>query len=62
VLTLALAGTVVLLPRDFVFGLYLVRRRRWAVVARLGVLALAFPYALLLVVSGSFSPFLYFQF
>lgn len=61
-ITLALAGTVVLLPRDFVFGPYLLRHRRGAVLARLAVLALAFPYALLLVVSGTFSPFLYFQF
>jgi alginate O-acetyltransferase complex protein AlgI len=62
VLTLALAGLVVLLPRDFVFGTYLLRPRRGAVAARLAVLALALPYALLLVVGGSFSPFLYFQF
>lgn len=61
-ITLALASTVALLPRDFVGGLYLLRSHRWAVAARVATLAVALPYALLLVVGGTFSPFLYFQF
>jgi alginate O-acetyltransferase complex protein AlgI len=35
---------------------------RWSGAMRVGVCCLAFPYATLLVISGTFSPFLYFQF
>ena len=61
-ITLALASTVALLPRGFVLGPYLQQPTRRALAARAAVLAVALPYALVLVVSGTFSPFLYFQF
>ncbi|MGI8876621.1 MAG: MBOAT family O-acyltransferase [Egibacteraceae bacterium] len=62
-LVLALASLVVLLPRHLVLGPTLERARGAApAVARLAVLGLALPYALLLMAGGSFSPFLYFRF
>ncbi|MEZ5243749.1 MAG: MBOAT family O-acyltransferase [Acidimicrobiales bacterium] len=63
-LTLAAATIgVVLLPRHFVAGPALVDpRSRGALVGRALVMLVALPSALLLVASGSFSPFLYFQF
>lgn len=63
VLILALALTVVLLPRSFVMGRLLDRQDGlWPGVARFGYVALAAPYAAVLVAAGTFSPFLYFQF
>ncbi|MDY7105984.1 MAG: MBOAT family protein [Actinomycetota bacterium] len=58
-----LACGVVLLPRDF-YGGQLIERSRDARVnpARIGLIALALPYTAMLVASGTFSPFLYFQF
>jgi alginate O-acetyltransferase complex protein AlgI len=62
-LTLVAAWSVVLLPGGFVGGVFLARSpARWAPAARFAVLAVALPYAVLLVASGTFSPFLYFQF
>lgn len=61
-ITLALASTVALLPRGFVLGPYLLQPSRRALAARCAVLGGALPWALILVVSGTFSPFLYFQF
>jgi alginate O-acetyltransferase complex protein AlgI len=60
--TLALGSLVPLLPRDFSGG-RLVGSSRGLVAAtvRISLLA-AVPYALVLVMSGTFSPFLYFQF
>ena len=60
---LVLASAVVLLPRDFVAGPLIARGRGVTVVVLRGlVLGLGAPYATLLVASGTFSPFLYFQF
>jgi alginate O-acetyltransferase complex protein AlgI len=58
-----LAGLVVLLPPTF-NGWRLVTRDRGprAATVRLALLTVGLPYALLLVVGGTFSPFLYFQF
>jgi alginate O-acetyltransferase complex protein AlgI len=54
---------VVFLPGSFVGGRFLQRDRLVSArVARILLLVLGLPYALLLVASGSFSPFLYFQF
>ena len=62
-LTLALAGLVVLLPRRFVGGISMPSDiGRWAVVGRVGLMLLGYPYALALVSTGTFSPFLYYQF
>ncbi len=62
-LILALGSAVVLLPPDFVAGPALARGRgRGAIFLRAAVLALGVPYATLLIASGNFSPFLYFQF
>jgi alginate O-acetyltransferase complex protein AlgI len=61
--TLVAAGTVALLPGSFVAGRFLaLAETRWAPAARAVVMAAALPYAVLLVASGTFSPFLYFQF
>jgi len=62
-LVLALSLLVVLLPATFVFGRVLdAGRSRSALVARSAVMALAAPYAAMLVAAGTFSPFLYYQF
>lgn len=62
-LTLVLAALVVLLPRHFVGGISLSQGLgRWAAVGRVGLMLLGFPYALALVSTGTFSPFLYYQF
>jgi alginate O-acetyltransferase complex protein AlgI len=63
-LTLLLASLVaVALPRSIVGGPALVRRdNTFAMAGRAAVMLIALPASLLLVASGSFSPFLYFQF
>ncbi len=62
-LTLALASAVVLLPAGFVAGPTLARGRgAGALLLRAVVLGIGLPYATLLIASGNFSPFLYFQF
>ena len=62
-LTLLLALLVVLLPASFVLGRVLeASRTRPAAVARIVVMAVAAPYAAILVAAGTFSPFLYYQF
>ena len=59
----ALASAVVLLPQDFVAGPWLVAgRRRSLALGRLAWLGGGALYATSLIASGSFSPFLYFQF
>jgi alginate O-acetyltransferase complex protein AlgI len=63
VLTLAAATLVVLLPRTHATGPFLVSNPRLeGRVARVAVMGVALPFALLLAASGAFSPFLYFQF
>jgi alginate O-acetyltransferase complex protein AlgI len=60
---IVLASTVVLLPRNFVFGRVLdASRSRISGVARYAICVVGAPYAALLVAAGTFSPFLYFQF
>jgi alginate O-acetyltransferase complex protein AlgI len=62
-ITLVLAGLTVLLPRSFVGGIVLpVSTRRWAAVGRAALVIIGLPYALAIVSTGSFSPFLYYQF
>jgi alginate O-acetyltransferase complex protein AlgI len=62
-LTLLLALLVVLLPASFVLGRYLeTARSRVGATARVAVMAVAAPYAAILVAAGTFSPFLYYQF
>jgi alginate O-acetyltransferase complex protein AlgI len=62
-LVLAVSSLVVLLPRTFVGGVLVADGRgRWAALARAALFLVALPYAAFLVASGSFSPFLYFQF
>lgn len=62
-LILALAGLVVLLPRTFRGGIHVARGSgRSADVSRTALFAVGLPYAALVVASGSYSPFLYFQF
>jgi alginate O-acetyltransferase complex protein AlgI len=59
----ALALLVTLLPRGVVFGRVLATARGGlALAGRVGEAAVGLPLALLLVVSGTFSPFLYFRF
>ncbi len=61
--TLVAAGAVAVLPGSFVGGRFLASgEARWAPAARAAVMVLALPYAMLLVASGTFSPFLYFRF
>ena len=50
------------LPGHFVGGRWLLGDGRKPQLARLALLLVALPYALILAASGSFSPFLYFQF
>jgi alginate O-acetyltransferase complex protein AlgI len=62
-MTLVLASLVFILPRSFVGGLVIPTQRGRAVAAvRAGLLLLGVPYTLAVVVSGNFSPFLYYQF
>ncbi len=62
-LALGLGGASVLLPGNFVGGLLVTGWQgvRGAAV-RVAEVAVAFPYSLIIVASGSFSPFLYYQF
>ncbi|MBU1492451.1 MAG: MBOAT family protein [Actinobacteria bacterium] len=62
-IALAIGAASVLLPGRFVAGVEL-QQRVGAVpaVARAALMGLALPYTLMVVASGSFSPFLYFQF
>jgi alginate O-acetyltransferase complex protein AlgI len=62
-LTLLLAVLVVFLPAGFVLGKVIeAGRNRPALAARFAVMAVAAPYAAVLVAAGTFSPFLYYQF
>jgi alginate O-acetyltransferase complex protein AlgI len=62
-LVFAVGVATVLLPRDFVSGRRLVEASgRRATTSRIALVGVGFPLALVLVVSGTFSPFLYFQF
>jgi alginate O-acetyltransferase complex protein AlgI len=63
-LVVLLAACVVfVLPRNLVFGREIeFGRKLWADPARVGLIAVALPYCALLIASGTFSPFLYFQF
>jgi alginate O-acetyltransferase complex protein AlgI len=60
---LLMALLVVLLPGSFVLGRVLQTGRSVrATAARVAVMAVAGPYAAVLVAAGTFSPFLYYQF
>jgi alginate O-acetyltransferase complex protein AlgI len=62
-LALLLGIGVFFLPRSLVVGRALeCAEDRWVDPARLAVLCVVLPYVAMLVVSGTFSPFLYFQF
>lgn len=62
-LALLLGLAAALLPRDFVGGIWVTRSpTRVAAAGRVGLALFALPYSLALVSSGSFSPFLYYQF
>ena len=62
-LTLALALLVVFIPATFVLGRYLESApTRLAATARVAVMAVAAPYAAVVVAAGTFSPCLYYQF
>jgi alginate O-acetyltransferase complex protein AlgI len=62
-LIIALASAVVLLPRDFVGGLTLTRKSGWRpALGRTVLMFGALPYAAALISTGTFSPFLYYQF
>jgi alginate O-acetyltransferase complex protein AlgI len=62
-LVLVLSLTVLLLPRTTVVGKFLeAGNGRVAWVSRFAVMAIAAPYAAILVAAGTFSPFLYYQF
>lgn len=62
-IAIVIGATSVLLPGNVVGGLLVTGRRDLGGVAlRLAEVAMAFPYALIIVASGSFSPFLYYQF
>lgn len=62
-LILLAASVVFILPRDLTVGRWLeYRHGGWNEPARLALMGLALPYITLLVVGGTFSPFLYFQF
>lgn len=63
VLTLAVAALVVVIPRNFVGGIILPSGGgRLVAAARTGLLVVGLPFALALVATGTFSPFLYYQF
>jgi len=60
---LLLASLVVLLPRELCLGPTLENGAApWVGAARAAILLLGLPYAFLLIMSGTYSPFLYFQF
>jgi alginate O-acetyltransferase complex protein AlgI len=60
---LGVAGSTLLLPRTFFGGRLVAEARGWRPgAARVALFAIAFPITILLIVSGTFSPFLYFQF
>ncbi len=62
-LVLVLACAVFLLPRSLSFGREIeFGDRKWVDPARIGLIAVALPYCVVLMASGTFSPFLYFQF
>ena len=62
-ITMALACFVFLLPASFTVGPRLVRvDESPARLLRVATMTMALPVALMLVATGSFSPFLYFQF
>lgn len=62
-ITLALASLVFFLPGRQTFGQQVqFKPQGWASYGQLLLVFILFPYALLSVISGSFSPFLYFQF
>lgn len=62
-IALLIGLATVFLPRRFVGGLVLPQLPgAWPGAARVGLMLMAFPYALTLVVAGTFSPFLYYQF
>lgn len=62
-ITLLVASFVVLLPRDFVGGIVIPRNSGGlAVAGRTGLMLVGLPYAMALVATGTFSPFLYYQF
>jgi alginate O-acetyltransferase complex protein AlgI len=62
VLTLALSCLVFVLPHHWQMAGFITSTHRMAAWYRAFLLLAALPYALLLVFSGTFSPFLYFQF
>ena len=63
VLTLLAASAVVFVPATFTTGPFLVRSNdRVGQVARVAIVGVGLPVALILAASGAFSPFLYFQF
>ena len=62
-ITLIIGALVVFLPRSFVGGITIPESTdSWAAAARVGLMLFAFPYALALAATGTFSPFLYYQF
>ena len=62
-LTLVIGSLTFFLPRNYVGGIWLAERSgRLAAAGRVGLLLFGFPYALTLVSTGFFSPFLYYQF
>ncbi|MAT80244.1 MAG: membrane-bound O-acyltransferase family protein [Phycisphaerae bacterium] len=63
VILMILGGLTVFLPHDFYGGLWITRSNsRSARLARAGLLLIVFPWTLMLIISGTFSPFIYFQF
>lgn len=62
-LTLVLACLVVLIPRSWVGGIVIPSgKERLIAAGRTGLLLVGLPYTIAIVVSGTFSPFLYYQF
>ena len=62
-IALVIGLSAVFLPRNFVGGIWVIKSStRLATAGRVGLALLALPYSLALVSSGSFSPFLYYQF
>lgn len=62
-ITLVLASIVVFLPRNWVGGTAISAGfGRWPALARAAVMLVGFPYALMLLSVGAFTPFLYYQF
>ncbi|MGF1463280.1 MAG: MBOAT family O-acyltransferase [Maricaulaceae bacterium] len=62
VLVLALGSLIVLAPPSWTARGFMDRTDGWGFAARWTVLGLGLPYAMMLVVSGAFTAFLYFQF